>query len=190
MVHSEKYKNYTIEVYLDDIWKNPRNFEDCFTKMVCFHGRYELGDKDHNYNNENYNSWIEVYKGIIKKEKPICILPLYLYDHSGITISTSPFSCRFDSGQVGYVYTTKKLLNKLQQFKYTSKKIRVLAEEQIKNEVWIYDQYIRGEIYFYKIRNTNGKIVDSCGGFYGEYDTESDLMETAKNSINSGECDE
>jgi hypothetical protein len=34
------------------------------------------------------------------------ILNLYLYDHSGITISTSPFSCPWDSGQVGFIWTT------------------------------------------------------------------------------------
>ena len=36
------------------------------------------------------------------------VLPVYLYDHSGIRISTSPFSCPWDSGQVGVIYCTKK----------------------------------------------------------------------------------
>jgi hypothetical protein len=39
-------------------------------------------------------------------ERTVVVLPLYLYDHSGLTISTSPFSCRWDSGQVGYIHTT------------------------------------------------------------------------------------
>ena len=38
------------------------------------------------------------------------ILPLYLYDHSGITMSTSVFSCPWDSGQVGWIYAEKKKL--------------------------------------------------------------------------------
>ncbi|SNS23209.1 hypothetical protein SAMN05446037_1006135 [Anaerovirgula multivorans] len=36
------------------------------------------------------------------------ILPLYLYDHSGITMSSSPFSCQWDSVQVGWIFCTKE----------------------------------------------------------------------------------
>ncbi len=36
-----------------------------------------------------------------------CILPVYLYDHSGITINTVPYSCRWDSGQIGWIYQPK-----------------------------------------------------------------------------------
>jgi hypothetical protein len=30
--------------------------------------------------------------------------PIYAYIHSGVTISTEPFTCRWDSGVIGYVY--------------------------------------------------------------------------------------
>ena len=36
-------------------------------------------------------------------------LPLYLYDHGGITMSTNPFSCPWDDGgQVGWIYASKQ----------------------------------------------------------------------------------
>ena len=35
------------------------------------------------------------------------LLPLYLYDHSGITMNTTGFSCSWDSGQVGFIYASK-----------------------------------------------------------------------------------
>lgn len=44
--------------------------------------------------------------------KKFIILPLYLYDHGGITISTRPFSCPWDSGQVGYIYASKDKFRK------------------------------------------------------------------------------
>jgi hypothetical protein len=75
--------------------------------MICFHRGYDLGDK-HNYNADDYNSWGEIEKAIIKEENPAVILPLYMYDHSGISISTSPFGCRWDSGQIGFVLVSKK----------------------------------------------------------------------------------
>jgi len=39
-------------------------------------------------------------------DKHYIMLPLYLYDHSGITMSTGKFSCPWDSGQVGWIYCT------------------------------------------------------------------------------------
>lgn len=39
-------------------------------------------------------------------EKDYVILPLYLYDHSGISMSTSDPGCRWDSGRVGYIYVS------------------------------------------------------------------------------------
>ena len=42
------------------------------------------------------------------------MLPLYLYDHSGLAMSTESFSGRaphaeWDSGQVGWIYVSKKM---------------------------------------------------------------------------------
>jgi len=45
----------------------------------------------------------------IIEEKHV-ILPLYLYDHGGITMNTGGFSCRWDSGQVGWIYASKESL--------------------------------------------------------------------------------
>jgi len=34
--------------------------------------------------------------------------PVYAYIHGGITVSTTPFSCRWDSGVLGFIRTTSK----------------------------------------------------------------------------------
>lgn len=41
-------------------------------------------------------------------EERVVMLPLYLYDHGGITINTTGFHCPWDSGQVGWIHTTVK----------------------------------------------------------------------------------
>lgn len=41
-------------------------------------------------------------------KKYVVILPVYLYDHSYLSISTTKFSCQWDSGQVGWIYATKE----------------------------------------------------------------------------------
>jgi hypothetical protein len=98
-------KKFELEIVQDTDPESPRTWDNLGT-MVCFHKRYELGDKT-DYRTEDYDSWEELKEGIIKNEGEVVILPLYLYDHSGITISTSSFDCRWDSGCVGFICVSK-----------------------------------------------------------------------------------
>ena len=104
-------KKYNIKIERDENSWNPRE-DDNFTTMVCFHKRYDLGDK-HNIKHDDYSSWEEMEEGIKADEEVMIMKPLYMYDHSGITISTSPFGCAWDSGRLGLVYITKASLMKL-----------------------------------------------------------------------------
>ena len=74
--------------------------------MIAFHRRYDLGDK-HSIKHEDYDGWDEMETALEKKFDAV-ILPLYLYDHSGITMNTTGFSCGWDSGQVGFICISKK----------------------------------------------------------------------------------
>jgi len=76
-------------------------------------------------------------------EENLCILPLYLYDHSGITMSTSRFGCPWDSGQVGYIYLTREKYEKELAREFTVK----AACEILTGEVETYDYYLTGEVY-------------------------------------------
>lgn len=101
------------------------------------------------------------------------MLPLYLYDHSGITMSTGRFSCQWDSGQVGWIICDKKTIN--ENFGGDRDK----AEKALESEVAIYDQYLTGDVYGFIVeeRETEGcscckrsfawEQTDSCWGFYG-----------------------
>ena len=159
----------TVIISQDDLTESPREW-DKLTTMVCFHSRYNLGD-DHDIDHNDYNGWDEMEEAIMRDEKPLVIEPLYLYDHSGITISTEPFGCRWDSGQIGFVYITQENID--------SYGLVIGGEEtwndylqrlslRLKNEVKIYDDYICGNVYYYQIEDENGEVVDSCGGFYGD----------------------
>jgi len=110
MLEQKIIGDYKIIIDCEDYPENPREWGN-LTKMICFHRRYNLGDK-HNYRHDDYNNWDEMKKDIMKRENVGVILPLYLYDHSGITISTTPFNCPFDSGQIGFIYIRKDTLFK------------------------------------------------------------------------------
>lgn len=170
---TEEYKTYTIKVVVDEYAENPREWDN-FGKMICFHNRYNLGDK-HDFD-------IEEFKEFIEKNDKIIALPLYLYDHSGITISTSPFSCQWDSGQVGYIYATYAEIKKEYGCKNITKEIKDKVLGLLKSEVETYDKYLTGEVYGYQIIDNSGEVTDSCYGYYIEPD---ELIKEVKETIDN-----
>ena len=157
-----KHNNKTINIVNDEHAESPRTWDNLGT-MICFHGRYNLGD-EHSF---DYNSFEEMEKAI-EKQYDAVVLPLYLYDHSGITISTSPFSCPWDSGQVGFIAISKEKARNEYGWKAITKKRKELLTSYLEGEVETYDQYLRGDIFGFEILNSEGEVEDSCWGFYGE----------------------
>lgn len=108
-------------------------------------------------------------------------LPLYLYDHSGISISTGSFSCPWDSGQVGFIYVARDRLDgelplanhyPLLQYEGTpEEKLYQTRDEHaigiLNAETNSYDFYLRGCCYGFVLEE-DGEEVDSCWGFLGE----------------------
>lgn len=155
----------TIHIELDP--ESPREWDN-LGKMVCWHKRYQLGDK-HNYKNtQEFQDSIDVQK--------IVVLPLYLYDHSGITMRTYPFENHWDSGQVGYIYATHEDIRKEFNTKRITEKAIEKTKKILRGEVEIYDLYLTGQVFGYIVEKlikceTCGHIarehIDSCWGFYG-----------------------
>jgi hypothetical protein len=173
-VEEKRIGKYKIEVIQDESPSSPRE-DDNLGTMVCFHGRYDLGDK-HNYKSGDYNGWDEMEKSIIKNENVGVILPLYLYDHSGITISTSPFSCNWDSGKIGFIFISKEKMLKEYGGKIVTQTLKDKVEGYLKSEIEIYDQYLTGDVYGYRVSEVttcsegheHETEIDSCWGYYGQ----------------------
>ena len=167
-------KKFELKIEQDTDPMNPRTDWDNLGTMVCFHKRYDLGDKT-DYRSNDYDSWDELKEGIITNEGEVTILPLYLYDHSGITISTSPFDCNWDSGQIGFIFVSK---HKIKKEGIDETKV----EEYLKREVETYDQYLTGEVYCYEVYeietcdkgHEHKTLVESCGGYFGEEECKSE----------------
>lgn len=151
----------TLRVDEDSYGCNPRDWDNLGT-MACWHRRYELGDEQPDIDPQDYLAGLP--EGTI-------VLPLYLYDHSGITMSTSPFSCPWDSGQVGFIYVTPDTLTDEWLADRTEQQIR----DYLVGEVQTYDYYLRGEVYYYTVEkpsvcdhgDTHWETMDSCGGYPG-----------------------
>lgn len=151
-----------LKVQRDDFCLNPREEFDNLGTMVCWHRNYKLGDP-HDF--KSPSEFLQEVGDIA------VMLPLYLYDHSGITISTSSFSCLWDSGQVGWIYVTKSRLREEFGVRQVTREIIEKAEQILKQEVAIYDCYFRGEVYgfaAFEVADGEVEMLDSCYGFYGD----------------------
>lgn len=113
------------------------------------------------------------------------ILPLYLYDHSGITMKTKPFGCPWDSGQVGWIYVTHETVAREFSSDHTVDDWE-RAEYALKQEIETYDQYITGEVYGFVLEKEDvcnrcgqetSDMLDSLWGLYGYEDLEENLRE-------------
>lgn len=192
--HSEIIEGLNLRLVLEPDMdpQDPRE-EDCnATTMVCLHGRYNLGD-EHNYSDvgdfiagvcnldvDDLDYTREAHEAALNAA-PIVWLPLYLYDHSGITMNTTGFNCPWDSGQVGIVYMTYDqiaeafAIDRLNPEGWepnpdTEEKAKAFMRAEVKT----YDQYLTNDVYGYIITkpepDEDGEFeeLDSCWGFYGE----------------------
>lgn len=161
--HTEEHCGLTIKIVADDNPCNPREEFDHVARMWCWHGRYTLGD--HKDCPKDVVCYPELEKEV--GEKILVAKPLFLYDHSGITISTGAFGCPWDSGQVGWVFITLKKAQE-ESGRKTRRAQRRWAERMIDAEVEEYDHYLTGQVYGFVIEDENGDSIDSCWGFYGD----------------------
>ena len=129
----------------EDYCESPREWEN-LCKMI-FIGKYShLGDK-HDFH-ETYDSF-EAHQEHIEKQLGVAfITPVYAYLHGGMTIATTPFSCRWDSGKLGWVVMTKQALRENYDVKRITKKLIERAMVHVNTEIKELALHI---IYYYKL---------------------------------------
>jgi hypothetical protein len=151
------HKGYEILIEQDEHPVNPREDGTNLGNMLCKHRRYNLGD-DVNANKD------EVLNMLAGKIKDVVALPLYLYDHSNITMNTTGFSCPWDSGMVGCIYADYNKIRSWYGVKKVTKKLIEKVKDTFRSEVKAYADYISGNVYSYTILKDNEEM-DSCGGY-------------------------
>ena len=153
------------------------------------------GDVDYEATNEKIEAFVR---------KHYVMLPVYLYDHSGLSMNTGGFGCPWDSGQVGWIY---EFLDPEEgaEVQPCGKTLREIYAERLSSEVETYSSYLEGDVYGYKVFDTGdtfahlpiGEIsskklghvdledfeeVDASWNIYGE-DVALDYMEHFKKTL-------
>ena len=125
---------------------------------------------------------------------------VYAYEHSGITISLKPFSCRFDSGVLGIIFVERQ--DAITQLMYEPSLheglgayVERVTREEMAIEVQQYDDYLQGNVYGFVLEShvwpfeIPGHGVDisdntldwddeeSAWGFYGDNPTVNGISE-------------
>ena len=132
----------TIEIHNDFDPANPCEEWDMFGTIRFYKLGFghEKGDLDEIFEDDNLLS-----------------LPIYAYDHGGMTISTKPFGCPWDSGLAGVIYVRKD---------HPDFDTEAAASVLLGTEVRLLDQWLTGQVYGF-IMYEGDEETDSCWGFYG-----------------------
>jgi hypothetical protein len=148
-----------VDTQLDDTYA----FENYLGKIVYFRrskevlGTYAVSEEEMQ----------EIAEGI--KEGTLIGMPVYAYVHSGVALSTVPFHCRWDSGQSGYVYTTRARAYEGWDLESDKKILEVLQQE-----VDYFNDCLAGNVHAYVIYKGK-EVLDSCYGFVGDIE-KSDIV--------------
>ncbi len=176
-VYEETHNGHQIKIHHDRDAESPRDWDNLGT-MICRHSRYSLGDK-HEFDNAREflidlcglsdDSELSTSKMLDLANRKAVILPVFLYDHSGLAMNTTGFHCPWDSGQVGFIYATLKAIRAEHNVSRVSTKLRECIADHLCSEVETYNDYLGGNVYGYTVEK-DGEDIDSCWGFIGDYD--------------------
>lgn len=149
----------------DDVhYGSPHSDEDSRVKFAFAHKRYSLPN-DSGMDLRSMDGWKEVEESLREACEAKTILPVYMLDHSGVTIGTAPFGDRWDSGQIGFVYSDQPN-----------------DEDALLHEVSLYDAYLRGDVYEYRECDACGNVIDDgdgCYEFFGSDFSKNGLFDAA-----------
>lgn len=185
LLKSAKHKGYELKIYYSDDLPNPRRENENLGYLLCYHPNYNsMGDYDPKLN--DYPTIESVQEALTKKIKDgsksigendiLGYLPLYVYDHSSVSISWegSPWDPdHWDTSFVGYYIFTKKQLRDYDSIQIeldglTDNELVDIGIEIAKKEIRQYDEYILGDILVVDcvLLDLEDSIIDSLSGYF------------------------
>lgn len=110
-------------------------------------------------------------------EKYAVIMPISVYEHSGMTIWYGHPNDRWDSGCVGFGYMTKKEVIEGWPSTTNEDNWKEEAAKHMETEMSVYRAYVEGDVYGFVVTDEEGEEIDSCWGYYGDKDVDEQTKE-------------
>ncbi len=168
------YKGFEIKVIQDDDAQSPDDWGNDDAFVVYDHRRFFVERKGFNPD--------EIFEALQQQKKIFdgyWFFPLYAYIHSGVALSLGrdsyPFTCNWDTSFKGFVLVKKE------KGTWKRDKARTRAESIISG----WNEYLSGNVWGFNIEDKDGENIDSCFGFYGDYDQPGGMIEECKSIIDS-----
>ncbi len=171
--------NKFLDIGVDDDSLSPREWTNMGI-MAC------AGTEEHGIGDEKYD------KDVLNNA--VVHLPLWLYDHSGLFLTTDRDDIwmdqqGWDTSLIGCIYATKESIKEIfGDDKPTTEKLK----EVLRSEVKTLTQYMNNDVYGFRTYSVNTCSMghkhevedDSCGGFYSVDDAvvDSGFLNSEENS--------
>jgi len=143
-------QRYRLRIEQDTDPENPREWDNLGTLITWERDRHSPDPNPY----PAPDDFADEMQGILAAGG--AVLPVYRYSHSGDDYSTAPFSCPWDSGQVGWIYAEASARTETPDL-----------EACLRGEVETFAQWARGDVWGYVVESETGKVVESCWGFFG-----------------------
>jgi hypothetical protein len=159
-IETFKCNGFTVKIYPDRDAPSPREWDN-ISVIACWHRSLRLGDRQiqGTASDRDRASFVAELG-----ERVLAILPVWIYQHGDVALAAcndNPFSCRFDSGQVGWAYVTESSAKKVGCEGLTEGTYL----EYIRQEVADYDRWGRGLFCGFVVEDEDGDEVESCWNF-------------------------
>lgn len=184
-VHEEKYNGLIIKISYDDQAQSPQEWEndgrvflvgyhrDFWVDVpACVKGEFTKDELGAHLQNEVENNTAQEF---LSKYH---IFPLEAYIHSGVVLALRNEGNfpdrRWDVSYLGAVLIAK-----------TEARSRVKARKIALGLIETWNDYLAGRVYGLQIENDQAQVIDSCWGFYGDYDAKDGALSEARAIIDS-----
>lgn len=165
---------HRIEVEYDDCPENPREWHNVWTILTAQSRHLDIDGTYH--------------EGAIPEDADM-VVPVYRYEHGAVLYRAgdeNPFSCPWDSGQIGVAYLPfGTLSDEWPNESVTGAKEK--ARACLDGELSAYTAWANGEVYAYTVFDPDGDIIDGCSGFFPDEsgDVPAYMVEQATDAVMS-----
>ena len=139
-------------------WMLRGPYED-FGTLATWHQRYNIGTEQPKESPQEY---------LANLPENSMVMPVYMYDHGGLAFSLSPFSCQWDSGQIGVWVLTPEDLKKIYGDDNVNGDARIRALKSMKARIEQMNDLENGNVWGFEVLDFDGEVCDSCYGFIGD----------------------